>query len=84
MSLQQTNMQRRGGKEQSVLGERDKTRNATAVTGVEEGCSGQESMSLLSKVGRVVCSSLELSKALLRNMHDHPGSEQQQHVQDGE
>lgn len=57
--------------------------DATVMTGVGEGCSGQESMALLSKVGRMVCSSLELSKALLSNMCDRPGSEQQD-VQDGE
>lgn len=77
MSLQQTN---EVGKNRLCWGREAELEMQPTVTGVGGGCSGQESMSLLSKVGRVVCSSLELSKALLRNKHDHPGSEQQQDI----
>ena len=36
-------------------------RDATAATGVREGCGGQENSSLLRRADRVVCSSLELA-----------------------
>jgi hypothetical protein len=41
--------------------ERGRARNEMAVTDVREGCGGwRKDMSLLSRTGRVVCSSLEL------------------------
>lgn len=41
--------------------ERDRARDETAGSDVREGCGGwRRDMSLLSRIGRVVCSSLEL------------------------
>lgn len=44
------------------------TKDLMTVTGMREGCSGQEDASLLSSVGRVVYSSLKLEKT----HHHHP------------
>lgn len=48
----------------ACAGKRGGTRDSTAVIGVGEGGGGKENMSLPSKAGRGVYSSLELEQAL--------------------
>lgn len=89
MPLGQTNMQWRrknGGTEQHMCsGEKWDYRHNGDRCG--RGCSGQGDISLPSRADRVLHSSLELLQALTQThaqLHDRPGSEQQNHVQDGE
>lgn len=58
--------------------ERGGARDVTAVASVREGCSRWRNMSLLSRAGKMVYSSLELVQTQTQNtlLKDFPGSEQ--------